>query len=394
MTATQIGSVVPRREQRVFAYLLAALLVETLFFVVLSPLLPLYARELHLTPVGAGVLSASYAIGYGLAAVPAGAMVGALGQRRVSIGGLCVVGLSCAAFAVARTEVSLDATRVVSGAGAAAVWAGSIPWLVSLGAEADRGRLTGLAFGAASAGACVGPAVGALATLTGPRAAFLGLSVVIFALVAAGILASSGHVSPRTVRSERAMRTALRVPGARGTVFIVALPSLGFGVAGVLLPLRLRGLGVVEAGIAAAFLAAAVLEVIANPLVGRWFDRDGGALVLRATLMGSAICVIALALPLPAAALLIALILSFPVVGSVWVPSLAQLTALLQAGGAQPGVALGLFNITWAICQITGAVGGAQLSRYGEAVPFVVLAVLYGLGVRLTARLPAAAGGG
>src|SRR5260370_15849250 len=75
MTATRIGSVVPRREQRVFGYLLAALLVETLFFVVLSPLLPLYARQLHLTPVGAGVLSASYAIGYGLAAVPAGAPV-------------------------------------------------------------------------------------------------------------------------------------------------------------------------------------------------------------------------------------------------------------------------------------------------------------------------------
>ena len=56
-----------------FAYLLAALLVETLFFVVLSPLLPVYARELHLGRTGAGLMSACYAIGYGLAAVPAGA---------------------------------------------------------------------------------------------------------------------------------------------------------------------------------------------------------------------------------------------------------------------------------------------------------------------------------
>ena len=56
-------------------------------------------------------------------------------------------------------------------------------------------------------------------------------------------------------------------------------------------------------------------------------------------------------------------------------------------------MALGLFNITWAICQITGAVGGAQLSRYGEAVPFLVLVLLYAFGTRVAARLPATADG-
>ena len=40
---------IPRARHRVFVYLLAALFVETLFFVVLSPLLPVYARELHLS---------------------------------------------------------------------------------------------------------------------------------------------------------------------------------------------------------------------------------------------------------------------------------------------------------------------------------------------------------
>jgi DHA1 family multidrug resistance protein-like MFS transporter len=388
MTATRIGSVVPRREQRVVAYLLGALLVETLFFVVLSPLLPVYARQLHLSRLAAGVMSASYSIGYGLAAVPAGAIVGRLGQRRTSIGGLALVGLSCATFAVARDTIALDAARTITGAGAAAVWAGSIPWLVSLGGEGDRGHLIGLAFSAASAGACVGPAVGALATVIGPRDAFLCLSVLIFGLVVAGTLASSGHEPPRAVLAKRSLRMALRAPGASQALAIVALPSLGFGVAGVLLPLRLRGLGVAEVVIAADFLAASVLEVIANPLVGRWFDRSGGARVLQATLIGSAACVIAIALPLPATVLLIALTLSFPVLGSVWVPSLAQLAASVEGGATHPGVALGLFNITWAICQVTGAVVGAQLSRFGQGVPFLVLALLYALGTRAAASLP------
>ena len=41
-------------------------------------------------------MSASYSIGYGLAAIPAGAAVGVVGARRVSLGGLALVGVSCA----------------------------------------------------------------------------------------------------------------------------------------------------------------------------------------------------------------------------------------------------------------------------------------------------------
>jgi predicted MFS family arabinose efflux permease len=387
MTATHTGSIVPRTERRVFAFLLAALLVETLFFIALSPLLPIYARELHLGRVGAGVLSASYSVGYGVAAVPAAKIVGRLGQRAVSIGGLALVAVACAGFALGRDTVLLDAARAITGAGAAAVWAGSIPWLVSLGSDSDRGRLIGLAFSAASVGAFAGPAVGALATLTGPRTTFLGLAVLILALAAAGGWASKDRAPLPVAGSARAMRSALQAPGARLGLAMVALPSLGFGVAGVLLPLRLHALGVSTAMIALAYLAASLLEAIGNAFVGRWYDRRGGAHVLRATLLASATCVAILALPLPAAVLLVTLALSFPVIGSVWVPSLAQLAASVERIGAPPGVALSLFNISWAVCQIAGAVGGAQLSQLGAAVPFLVLFGLCGLGARVAARL-------
>jgi predicted MFS family arabinose efflux permease len=387
MMATGIESVVPRGSRRVFGYLLGALLVETMFFVVLSPLLPVYARELHLSRVAAAVMSASYATGYGLASVPAGALVARLGQRPVSLGGLTVVGVSCAAFAVLRNAVALDAARTITGIGAAGVWAGSIPWLITLGGERARGRMIGLAFSAASAGACAGPAVGALATLTGTRAAFLGLSVVALGLVTAGAAASAGSPPARVAQSGRTLRRALRAPGAAAALMMVALPSMGFGVAGVLLPLRLRGLGVAEVGIAASFLIAALLEIAVNASIGRWFDRSGGVRVLRVTLAGSTACLAAMALPLPAAALLAVLIVSLPVIGGVWVPSLAQLGDVVERGGSAPGVALGLFNLTWAGCQITGAVGGAQLSRLGEAVPFALLAALCLLGIAAAGRL-------
>ena len=199
---------IPRAQRRVFVYLLAALLVETLFFVVLSPLLPVYARELHLSRSAAGLMSACYSIGYGLAAMPAGAAVGVVGPRRVSLGGLTLVGVSCAAFGAARVPVLLDLARALTGAGAAGVWAGSIPWMESLAGGQERGRLIGVAFSAASAGSCAGPAVGALATVTGPRPVFLAFSVVIGLLVVWGAVVSPGRSSRRAPPPQRPRRRA------------------------------------------------------------------------------------------------------------------------------------------------------------------------------------------
>jgi predicted MFS family arabinose efflux permease len=399
VAAVAAPPLIPRAQRPVFAYLLGALLIETLFFVVLSPLLPVYARELHLSRSAAGLMSASYSIGYGLAAVPAGAAVGVVGRRRASLGGLALVGISCAAFGAARVPLLLDLARAVTGAGAAGVWAGAIPWMESLAGGQDRGRLIGVAFSAASAGSCAGPAVGALATLTGPRPVFLALSVVIGLLVAWGAVVSSGREPPMPTHTGggvpeaiRSMRDGLRTPRAGAALAMVALPTVGLGVCGVLMPLRLRGLGVAEAAIAAAFLIAAVLEVLANPLIGRWFDRRGGEVVLRWTLLVCGACVAVLALPLPAAVLLAALVVAYVALNACWVPALAQLSTSLERGGAAPGVALGLFNISWAAFQVVGSVGGAELSRVGVAVPFLLLIVLFAAGVLVTQRLVPAVG--
>jgi len=394
VVAVPRGPLIPRTERRVFVYLLAALFVETLFFVVLSPLLPVYARELHLSRSAAGLMSASYSIGYGLAAIPAGAAVGVVGPRRVSLGGLALVGVSCGAFGAARVPGLLDLARALTGAGAAGVWAGSIPWLESLAGGQDRGRVIGVAFAAASAGSCGGPAVGALATVTGPRPVFLALSIVIGLLVVWGAVVSAGREPSMPTstgggarQAISSMRDGLRAPHAGVALAMVALPTVGVGACGVLLPLRLRGLGVAELAIAVAYLTAAVLEVLANPLIGRWFDRRGGALVLRWALLVCAACVTVLALPLAAAALLAALVLAYLSLNSCWVPALAQLSTSLERGGAAPGVALGLFNLSWAVFQVVGSIGGAELSRVGLAVPFLLLAVLFLAGARATSRL-------
>jgi predicted MFS family arabinose efflux permease len=384
-TASRIA---PRVDVTTFAFLMAALAVETVFFLVLGPLLPHYASTFHLSKLGAGVLSASYSIGCGIAAIPAGALVARVGPRIVTIGGLAIVGFACGGFALANDAALLDAARIVQGIGAAGLWAGAIAWLMALGDESERGRLIGLAFSAAGVGACIGPAVGALASVAGPRAVFMGLAALIVALAGAGVVIAMRRPAVPRMATTRGMSAAVRSPQTRHALAMVALPSLGFGVAGVLVPLRLHALGVAGATIAAAYFVASVLETVVNPLVGQWYDRRGGRVVMRATLIASLACVLLLTPPLPEVALLAALVVSWPVLGAAWVPSLAELTGAVQRAGAESGIALGLFNVDWAISQTIGAVAGGQLARTLEAAPFALLAALYAAGVVSVSRSP------
>jgi hypothetical protein len=81
-------------------------------------------------------------------------------------------------------------------------------------------------------------------------------------------------------------------------------------------------------------------------------------------------------------------------VAAIWVPALARLSDAVTGAGSAAGVALGLFNITWAVVQVIGAIGGAQLHRFGGAVPFLVLVVLFAAGIWWAARLPGRSGAG
>lgn len=372
------------------AFLLAALLVETVFFVVLGPLLPHYASALHLSKLGAGVLNAAYAAGCGVAALPAGLLARRIGVAPVTIAGLVLVGGACGAFAIVSGAAALDAARVVQGVGGAAVWAGSIAWLMAIGGDAERGRLIGFAFAAGGIGSCVGPALGALAQDVGTRSVFLALAGAIILLAGCGAAIAGRPSGARRAAADKTtagVRAALSSRATWRALALVSLPSAGYGVAGVLVPLQLHALGASAAAIAAVYVLASLLEAVVSPLVGGLYDGRGAVLVLRATLLGSTACAVAFALQPPLWGLLATVALSWPVIGAVWVPALAELTAAAERIGAGSGLALGLFNLCWAVSQSLAGIGGAQLARGWEAAPFVLLACVYGSAALAARRL-------
>jgi MFS family permease len=162
-----------------------------------------------------------------------------------------------------------------------------------------------------------------------------------------------------------------------GGSWLTILPALFFGAYGVLVPLRLGALGLGAAGVAGVFLAAAAVEAVINPLVGRFSDRRGRLLPLRAGLAGVALS--SVLLPRPQAPWLLAavVLLAAGTGGMLFAPASALLSDGAEDAGLPQGIVFGLFNLAWAGGQVGGAAGGAWLAQAtADAVPYLVVAVL------------------
>src|SRR3954451_24507365 len=93
----------------------AIVLVDTMFYAAITPLLPHYVDELGLSKTGAGVLAGAYAAGTLLGALPGGLMAARIGVKRTVLFGLgCMVAASLA-FAFGTSAGLLVAARFVQG---------------------------------------------------------------------------------------------------------------------------------------------------------------------------------------------------------------------------------------------------------------------------------------
>jgi MFS family permease len=362
-------------ERRLVALIGATLLVDSLFYTALTPLLGDFVHHLHMSTGAAGLLSAFYAIGTLAGALPAGLLVGRIGHRATVVTGLTLVTLSTAAFAVVDTPVLLDLARMLEGLGGAGAWAGGLSWLAEGTSPNRRGTVIGQALAAATAGSLLGPLVGALASAIGREIAFGAVAVLVATMVRAC------HRAPDAgVDSPASIRALARAAGDRrvlGTMWLITLPATISGAMSVLGSLRLHHLGAGAGIIGLTFLLAAAVQAVIGPLAGRASDTRGRLVPICLGLAAVSVLLTVFGLPRHVTLSAVVIIATLASVEGLWAPAMAWLSSILERRGDAAGLAGSLINLAWAGGQIAGGAGGGALAgATGDVLPMLIAAAL------------------
>jgi MFS family permease len=380
--------------RRLFMLVAAVILLDTSFYAAITPLLPGYADDLNLSKAAAGVLSASYAAGTLLAALPSGWLAARIGFRRAMVVGLSLIGASSVVFAFANTVAVLDLARFAEGVGGACAWTGGLAWLIAAAPDDRRGEVIGAALAAAIFGILLGPVIGGIATVTGQEVVFsvvAGIAVGLVVWVSGTPSAPAQPVpSPRDVFSR--MFTG---PVMLAFAFVV-LPSVLAGTFDVLVPLRLDALGASGIGVGVAFFTAAAIEASTAPVIGRFSDRRGRMTPIRVGLIASPIAALCLALPGHAVLLGVALVVVVLAMSLIWTPAMALLSDNAEQVGLDLAFGTALVSLAWAGGQVLGgsavaAFAGATTDAAAYALVAAAFAITF-LGVAgIRGARPAAA---
>ncbi|MBA2442301.1 MAG: MFS transporter [Rubrobacter sp.] len=361
--------------RRLLVLTCAIVLVDTIFYAALVPLIPYYTEEFGLSKGMVGVVNGAFGAGILLGAPPGAYLAFRVGVKRTAVAGLLLLSVTSFLFGFAGGAGTLTLLRLGEGFGSAFSWIAAFTWLVSRAPEEKRGQMIGTLISAAVVGALLGPVLGSAAAGFGIVPAFsavaaLGAGTAVWAAL------EPPPANTETGFSLRSLRALLSPRPATGFVLIALAPLL-FSVLVVLAPLEFSALGWGATAIGAVFLVGAAFEAAVHPPLGRLSDRVGYRLPVSVGLVVS-----------------ILLLLVLPVAGNPWVlgtlvvlaagafnfsltPGTALFTKSSEGAGIGRALGFGVTNVAWAGGFAAGApLGGFLADLGGNALSYLTLAAV------------------
>lgn len=267
------GTTRPRPRSFAYPAILALSALDAAGYSVISPLLPAISASTGAGPATLGALAATFPLGILVGFPLAGGWIQRRNAGSLVVAGCLLLAGGAVAFIASDRLGAYFAGRLVMGLGSGALWMG-ITYTTLERWPGQEYRCMSRVFAAYSAGALLGPALGAPGGVEMPFAAYAMLAIL-------GAASASFMRRPSERRNFVADRTALRAPG-----FLVASIGIGFavlalGVIDGVLPLHL-GSELTQSGIAVLFVGVAIVHAAGATLGGRIAPRR--ALVIACVL--------------------------------------------------------------------------------------------------------------
>ena len=278
---------------------------------VISPVLPLYAKDFGVSATLVGATISVFGLARMLLNLPAGFLSDRYGRRLLLVGGPVIVAFGSFLSASAVDIWQLLAFRFVAGAGSAMFMTGAIILVTDISTPQNRARMLGLFQGSLLLGVSIGPALGGLtAELFNLRAPF----IVVGALAAACSVwawRALPETNPAAFAREDGMAGGGIVQRA-GVPFRALLTNTSFALVSlftfsifftrtgsrqtVLALFGEESLGLSPGSLGAIFAMMAVLNLAMIGPSGAWADRFGRKRVIVPSAIVSASALILFAL--------------------------------------------------------------------------------------------------
>lgn len=351
---------------------------------VISPAMPSFARSFGVSIKAVTFLVTAFSLSRLCFAPISGLLAQRLGERRIYIAGLLIVGVATAACAFSQTYWQLLLFRVISGIGSTMFYVSALGLMIHISPADVRGRIAGIFTTSFMIGAVCGPAIGGLTGSLGLAAPFIvyGAAMLVVAVVLHyGLRNSTLAAPPPPTRSTVTMREALRFRAYWSALLSnFATGWAAFGLRVALVPLFVsdvmhRSIGIIGL-VLGAFAAGNAVAVIP---AGYLSDRMGRRTLLIVGLAASGVATICLGVVSSLTAFMVAAFVSGATTGIFMAPMQAAVADILgsQARAGTPVAAVQMLSDLGAIVG-SMAVGwvAEQLSfGWGFGISGVVLLI-------------------